>query len=91
MELICYTFQNFSTLPQEIEESKVELVVSLEGKEEILFNHSIITLQNCSIRNIQSNSKNWQNYFKIEEDEQSKSVRIQALKYGTIKYNRSKN
>jgi hypothetical protein len=91
MELICYSFQNFSTLPQEMQDSKVELVVSLEGNEEILFNHSIITLQNCSIRNILSSSKNWQNYFKIEGDEKSKTVRIQALKYGSIKLTRTKD
>jgi hypothetical protein len=91
MELICYTFQNFSTLPQEMQDSKVELVVSLEGNEEISFNHSIIILQNCSIRNILSSSKSWQNYFKIEGDEKSKAVRIQALKYGSIKLTRTKD
>jgi len=91
MELICYSFQNFSTLPQEMQDSKVELVVSLEGNEEIFFNHSIITLHNCSIRNILSSSKSWQNYFKIEGDEKSKTVRIQALKYGSIKLTRTKD
>ena len=79
MELICYSFQNFSTLPQEMQDSKVELVVSLEGKKRSSINFSIITLHNCSIRNILSSSKSWQNYFKIEEDEKDKTVRIQAL------------
>ena len=86
MELICYTFQISDN-----EESKVDVVVSLGGAEKVSINFSIITLNNCSIRNIQSRAKNWENYFKIKEDEKEKVVYIEALTSGTINYTRSKD
>ena len=86
MELISYTFQISDN-----EESKVDVVVSLEGSEKVSINFSIITLNNCSIRNIQSSAKNWENYFKIKEDEKEKVVFIEALTSGTINYTRSKD
>ena len=91
MELICYTFQNFNVLPQEIEDSKVQLVVNLDGPEDICVNHGWITLKNCSIRNIVSGSKNWQKYFRIENDEEKNAVLVTALKYGSIKYCRTED
>ena len=89
MEMIFYTFQIFNTLPQEVEESKVELMIWLDGTEEVSIEQGSITFHNCSLRNVLTRPNNWQKYFRIEEDKEKKAVTIFALKYGTFKYRKS--
>ena len=89
MGMISYTFQIFNTLPQEVEESKVELVIWLDGTEEVSIEQGSITFHNCSLGVIVTKSNTWQKYFRIEEDNEKKAVTIFALKYGTFKYRKS--
>jgi hypothetical protein len=85
MELIAYIIQNYRVEEDEIKNSTFTLVVNQEGEETISFNHEQLTLHNCSIRNIISESKVWEKYFNIYHDQEEGGIVVRAQKYQTVR------
>ena len=84
MELICYQIQNDGAVGFERTSSTVNLIVNQNGEESISFSPKRIILHNCSIRNLESISENWNQYFSIFNSSDENSVIIDSNKYQSI-------
>jgi predicted double-glycine peptidase len=85
MKLISYKIQNDEAVGYERENSTIHLVVNQEGEESLSFAPKRVKLHNCSIRNLESLSDNYNEYFSVFDSSEGKNVIIESLKYQSIR------
>jgi hypothetical protein len=91
MELICYEIQNDGAVGFEKENSTINLVVNQMGEESISFSPKRVILHNCSMRNLETISDDWNQYFSIFDSSDEKGVVIDSNKYQSIKITKKKD
>jgi hypothetical protein len=91
MELICYQIQSDGAVGFEKENSTINLVVNQMGEESISFSPKRVILHNCSMRNLETISDNWNQYFSIFDSSDENSVVIDSNKYQSIKITKKKD
>ena len=91
MELICYQIQSDGAVGFEKENSTINLVVNQMGEESISFSPKRVILHNCSMRNLETISDDWNQYFSIFDSSDEKGVVIDSNKYQSIKITKKKD
>ena len=91
MELLCYEIQNDGAVGFEKENSTINLVVNQMGEESISFSPKRVILHNCSMRNLETISDDWNQYFSIFDSSDEKGVVIDSNKYQSIKITKKKD
>lgn len=91
MELICYQIQSDGVVGFEKENSTINLVVNQMGEESISFSPKRVILHNCSMRNLETISDDWNQYFSIFDSSDEKGVVIDSNKYQSIKITKKKD
>ena len=91
MELLCYEIQNDGAVGFEKENSTINLVVNQMGEESISFSRKRVILHNCSMRNLETISDDWNQYFSIFDSSDEKGVVIDSNKYQSIKITKKKD
>ncbi len=88
MELICFEIQNDGVEGFERQDSTINLVVNQIGEESMTVSSKKVVFHNCTIRNLDTLSDNYNTYFSVYDSLDSKSVVVESNKYDLIKVTR---